>query len=104
MTEPERLILSKILDPELREAARELLQVMIHKTWKEAEEKPEPVSGDYRVDKWPNSRFCAAYKGNDLLAVTVYRKGAEAITRRESAMERRIQELEATLGTGAPQP
>ena len=36
--------------------------------------------------------------------MTVYRKGAEAVTRRESAMELVFQELEAKRGDNAPQP
>src|SRR6266567_9485768 len=48
----------------------------------------DPASSHYRVARYPYSRFYALYDGDQLLAVTVYKKGAEAI--RDRSEERRV--------------
>jgi hypothetical protein len=56
----------------------------------------DPASSHYRVARYPYSRFYALYDGEELLAVTVYKKGAEAVRDRLQAQEARI----ATLTQG----
>jgi hypothetical protein len=53
----------------------------------------DPASSHYRVARYPYSRFYALYDGEELLAVTVYKKGAEAIRDRLQAQEARIAAL-----------
>jgi len=53
----------------------------------------DPTSSHYRVVRYPYSRFYALYDGEELLAVTVYKKGAEAVRDRLQAQEARIAEL-----------
>src|SRR5882724_724590 len=53
----------------------------------------DPSSSHYRVARYPSSRFYALYDGEQLLAVTVYKKGAEAVRDRLQAQEARIAEL-----------
>src|SRR5690349_1466338 len=48
----------------------------------EAAASYDPASSRYRVEHYPNSRYFALYDGEQLLAVTVYRKGAEAVRER----------------------
>jgi hypothetical protein len=52
-----------------------------------------PATSHYRVARYPDSRFYALYDGEELLAVTVYKKGAEAVRDRLQAQEARIAEL-----------
>jgi hypothetical protein len=53
----------------------------------------DPASSHYRVARYPYSRFYALYDGDELLAVTVYKKGAEAVRDRLQAQEARIAAL-----------
>jgi hypothetical protein len=53
----------------------------------------DPTSSHYRVARYPYSRFYALYDGDELLAVTVYKKGAEAVRDRLQAQEARIAAL-----------
>ena len=53
----------------------------------------DPASSHYRVTRYPYSRFYALYDGDELLAVTVYKKGAEAVRDRLQAQEARIADL-----------
>jgi len=39
----------------------------------------------FRISRYPYSRFWAVYDGDDLVAVTVYRRGAEEVRRRLQA-------------------
>jgi hypothetical protein len=50
-----------------------------------------------RVDRYPSRRFWAVYDGDELVAVTVYRRGAREVLRRLQA----LQTLASTNG-GAP--
>jgi len=43
------------------------------------------VASPYRISHYPNSRFWGVYDGDDLVAVTVYRRGAEEVRRRLQA-------------------
>jgi hypothetical protein len=64
-----------------------------------------PASSHYRVAHYPHSRFYALYDGDELLAVTVYKKGAEAVRDRLQAQEARIAQLTRALhgqGEGSP--
>lgn len=66
----------------------------------EALAKAEPPCSEahrYRLDHYPYSRFWAVYAGEELVAVTVYRKGAQAITDRLEAQERTIAALRQQL-------
>ena len=51
----------------------------------------------YRVDHYGKSRNFAAYEGVNLIAVTLYRKGAAEITARLEEKDRRIAALESQL-------
>src|SRR4029453_15663721 len=53
----------------------------------------DPAASHYRVARYPASRFYALYDGDELLAVTVYKKGAVAIRDRLQAQEARIAAL-----------
>ena len=65
----------------------------------------DPASSHYRVARYPYSRFYALYDGDQLLAVTVYKKGAEAVRERLQAQEARIAELTlAQRGENQPSP
>jgi hypothetical protein len=43
------------------------------------------IESPFRISHYPNSRFWAVYDGDDLVAVTVYRRGAEEVRRRLQA-------------------
>src|SRR5215471_12766255 len=53
----------------------------------------------YRVTRYGKSRNFAAYDGQTLIAVTLYRKGATEITTRLEEKDRRIFALESQLAT-----
>ena len=55
----------------------------------------------YRVDHYGKSRNFAAYEGQTIIAVTLYRKGAAEITARLEEKDRRIAALENQLATMA---
>jgi hypothetical protein len=57
----------------------------------------DPVTSHYRVARYPDSRFYALYDGDELLAVTVYKKGAEAVRDRLQAQEASIAQLTQAL-------
>ena len=57
----------------------------------------DPASSHYRVARYPDSRFYALYDGDQLLAVTVYKKGAEALRDRLEAQEASIAQLTQAL-------
>ena len=40
------------------------------------------IESPFRISHYPYSRFWAVYDGNDLVAVTVYKRGAEEVRRR----------------------
>ena len=61
----------------------------------------DPASSHYRVARYPDSRFYALYDGDELLAVTVYKKGAEAVRDRLLAQEARITALTQALHSQA---
>jgi hypothetical protein len=58
--------------------------------------QPEPQSR-YRVDHYGKSRNFAAYEGQTIIAVTLYRKGAAEITKRLVEKDRTIAALESQL-------
>ena len=53
----------------------------------------------YRVDHYGKSRNFAAYEGQTIIAVTLYRKGAAEITARLEEKDRSIAALESQLAT-----
>ena len=53
----------------------------------------------YRVDHYGKSRNFAAYEGQTIIAVTLYRKGAAEIIARLEEKDRRIAALESQLAT-----
>src|SRR5262249_21847709 len=63
-------------------------------------ERAQPQSR-YRVDHYGKSRNFAAYEGQTIIAVTLYRKGAAEITARLEEKDRRIAALESKLATMA---
>jgi hypothetical protein len=56
-----------------------------------------PAESRYHIDRYPSSRFWAVHDGTDLVAVTVYRKGAKEVTDRLEAQERTIAELKRQM-------
>ena len=60
----------------------------------EPEEQPR-----YRVDHYGKSRNFAAYEGQTIITVTLYRKGAAEITARLEEKDRSIAALERQLAT-----
>lgn len=64
-----------------------------------------PTEGGYRVARYGKSRNFAAYDGEDrLIAVTLYRKGAEEIAARLTEKDRRIAALESRLAAVTQRP
>ena len=63
--------------------------------------QPEPAQPQpqrrYRVEHYGKSRHFAAYEGQTIIAVTLYRKGAAEITARLEEKDRRIAALESQL-------
>jgi hypothetical protein len=57
----------------------------------------DQLQSRYRVDHYGKSRNFAAYEGQTLIAVTLYRKGAAEITARLAEKDRRIAALESQL-------
>ncbi len=51
---------------------------------------------NYWIDKY-TERFFAVYSDNDLVAVTVYKKGAQAIKEKLEKLETEIENLQAQL-------
>ena len=65
-------------------------------------ERAEPQEQSrYRVDHYGKSRNFAAYEGQTIIAVTLYRKGAAEITARLAEKDGRIAALESQLATMA---
>jgi len=61
-------------------------------------EQPQPQEERrYRVDHYGKSRNFAAYEGQTIIAVTLYRKGAAEITARLEEKDRSIAALESQL-------
>jgi hypothetical protein len=60
-------------------------------------ERAEPEQSRYRVDHYGKSRNFAAYEGQTIIAVTLYRKGAAEITARLEEKDRTIAALESQL-------
>jgi hypothetical protein len=48
-----------------------------------------------RIERYGNSRFWALYDGQDLVAVTVYKRGAQEVQRRLVAQPRAVAEAAA---------
>ncbi len=73
-----------------------------------AAEPPQdaPPESRYHIEHYGKSRYFAVYEGKDLLALTVYRKGAAAITARLEEQERAIAALQDQLAAipQAPAP
>jgi hypothetical protein len=63
-------------------------------------ERAEPrEQSRYRVDHYGKSRNFAAYEGQTIIAVTLYRKGAAEIIARLAEKDDRIAALESQLAT-----
>ena len=64
-------------------------------------DQPEPAQPQsrYRVDHYGKSRNFAAYEGQTIIAVTLYRKGAAEIIARLEEKDGRIAALESQLAT-----
>src|SRR2546422_7572588 len=67
-----------------------------HQTNQSEQTQPQPQSR-YRVDHYGKSRNFAAYEGQTIIAVTLYRKGAAEITARLEEKDRSIAALESQL-------
>jgi hypothetical protein len=96
---------------------RERIETLLRKALTLTQKLPEPesareaaasyeaASSHYRVARYPYSRFYALYDGEELLAVTVYKKGAEAVRDRLQAQEASIAQLTQALhGQGEVTP
>jgi hypothetical protein len=77
----------------LRKALTLTRTLPLSESVQEAAAPYDPASSHYRVARYPYSRFYALYDGEELLAVTVYKKGAEAVRGRLQAQEARIAAL-----------
>jgi hypothetical protein len=77
----------------LRKALTLTRTLPLSESVQEAAAPYDPASSHYRVARYPYSRFYALYDGEELLAVTVYKKGAEAVRDRLQAQEARIAAL-----------
>jgi hypothetical protein len=77
----------------LRKALTLTRTLPLSESVQEAAAPYDPASSHYRVARYPDSRFSALYDGEELLAVTVYKKGAEAVRDRLQAQEARIAAL-----------
>ena len=66
---------------------------------KEREGTNQYEQSRYRVDHYGKSRNFAAYEGQTIIAVTLYRKGAAEIMTRLEEKDRRIAALESQLAT-----
>ena len=77
----------------LRKALTLTQKLPLSESVQEAPAPYDPASSRYRVARYPDSRFYALYDGDELLAVTVYKKGAEAVRDRLQAQEARIAAL-----------
>jgi len=67
-----------------------------HHTHQPARSQPQEQHR-YRVDHYGKSRNFAAYEGQTIIAVTLYRKGAAEIMARLEEKDRRIAALESQL-------
>ena len=88
---------------------RERIETLLRKALTLTQKLPQPesvqeaaapydsASSHYRVARYPYSRFYALYDGDELLAVTVYKKGAEAVRDRLQAQEASIAQLTQAL-------
>ena len=47
----------------------------------------------YRIERYKNTRNWALYDGDELVTVTVYKRGAESVKQRLKALEQRLAEL-----------
>ena len=69
-------------------------------------DEPQPPTPEsrYHVAHYGKSRNFAAYEGQTLIAVTLYRNGAREITARLEARDHRIAELESQLAASSQTP
>jgi hypothetical protein len=56
-------------------------------------------AGRYRLDHYRETRYWAVYEGDDLLAVTVYKRGARAVMERLQTLDQQLAEQQARLAT-----
>ena len=69
--------------------------------------RPPPGSvttpaGRYRLDHYPKTRYWAVHEGDDLLAVTVYKRGARAVMERLQTLDHQLAEQQALIARLAP--
>src|SRR5262245_42046326 len=98
-------------DPEkVRKRLHRLLREAVTLTKRLAQPEParevsaSAVPSRFHVERYGGTRFFALYEGDHLLAVTVYRKGAEAVRERLQALEARLAALAHTQEEDRPQP
>jgi hypothetical protein len=61
------------------------------------------AKGSFHISRYHSSRNFALYDGEDLVAVTVYRKGAEAVRERLEAYARTIEDLQRRIAERPPE-
>src|SRR5882762_9013069 len=54
-------------------------------------------AGRYRLDHYRKTRFWAVHEGDDLLAVTVYKRGARAVVERLQTLDQQLAAQQARL-------
>ena len=56
----------------------------------------------YRLDHYRETRYWAVHEGDDLLAVTVYKRGARAVLERLQALDHQLAEQQALIARLTP--
>ena len=64
-------------------------------------EAPSATDSYYRIERYKNTRHWALYDGEELVTVTVYKRGAESVKQRLEDLEKRLAEL---ASANDPQP
>lgn len=49
------------------------------------------------IERYDETKWFALYDGNDLVCVTVYKRGAKEVKRRLEELERKLEEITNTL-------
>ena len=62
---------------------------------------PPETDSHYRIERYKNTRHWALYDGDELVTVTVYKRGAESVKQRLEDLEKRLAE---PASANDPQP
>ena len=61
--------------------------------------QPAPPARRYRIERYRRSRYWALYEGKELMALTVYKRGAKEVLTRLQARDQQLAEQEAPIAT-----